>query len=264
MAKTTPPAKKLPALRLIKAKAKKTTPAKTQTPAKQTSKSAAPIKPKTPTQPIKINSYLIWTIIIITAVLAYTMIWVSYWYKSGLDELTSSSTVINHNRNTNKTVSNANANVNGAIVPPTTAWSTYENTQYGYTVKYPNTWADENTSIANPAMFADPVAIAQETDTELLQGTKIEVYVENSSASNVAAAVLTKDTEWTVLQETQTVVDSIAAVRRQVQALSFTNITYILKNNKLYSIIQYIPKLTDRGMYTAIYGQILANFSFTQ
>ncbi|MFA5107279.1 MAG: hypothetical protein WC497_03055 [Patescibacteria group bacterium] len=263
MAKKTPSAKKLPAQPQTKAQIKTTAPAKTQTPAKQTNKSAAPMKAKAPTRPVKINSYLIWAIIIITAVLAYTMIWVSYWYKSGLDELTSSSVIINHNSNTN-TTTNANANVNGAIVPPTTAWSTYENTQYGYTIKYPNTWADENTSIANPAMFADPVAIAQETDTELLQGTKVEIYVENSSASNVAAAVLAKDTEWTVLQETQTVVDSIAAVRRQVQALSFTNVTYILKNNKLYSIIQYIPKLADRGMYTAIYGQILANFSFTQ
>lgn len=252
-----------------------------------TPKNSKTVKPAPPSRlqpkrnsrinPLKVNPYLLWGIFIITAVLAYTMIWISYWYKSGAEEPTPSVNLNRSNLNTNTVKNtnsainansnaaiNANTNINSSVSTNTATWSEYENEQFGYTLKYPDDWAEANTADANPAMFADPVALAQETDTTLQQGAKFEVQVENSSASTLTSAVADKDSEWTVLKDVLTTIDGVSALRRQLTAMTYTLTTYVLKNNKLYSITQYIPKAEDRGKYTAIYDQILANFQFTQ
>lgn len=211
-------------------------------------------------------------ILITIAVVAFALV-ASTVYIYSQDDLVNGGASITSNHPKNANTSNANsgtntnsaANTNTNVITATANWPTYTNTLYHYTVKYPNGWSDENTADANPAMFADPVAVAQTADTELLQGSKIEIVVDQNITATIQDFAAGQDGEGTILSESNmTVADTTGLWRAVNGPLGYYNVIYAKNGTSIYRVIQYIPKTEDRGMYTAIYDQMLLNFDFIQ
>jgi len=172
-----------------------------------------------------------------------------------------------HTTNTNAANTNTvnNANSNTSVITKTANWTSYTNSKYMYAAKIPNGWTNENTDDANPAMFADPIAVAQATDSELLQGSKIEIVVDQNISATTTDFASSHDAEGTVLSEANMTVSGNPSLWRAVNGpMGYYNVTYIRNATSIYRIIQYIPKVEDRGLYTAIYDQVLLNFEFTK
>ncbi len=170
------------------------------------------------------------------------------------------------NTNTSQVVTNTNTAANtNTTADDTAGWKTYTNSAGGYSIRYPSEWltgiTSGITSTENPAQFFDERAANQ---TELMMGTKIEIYYEDSQATSLKEAVGSKDAQSSILSETDITLDSIPAVRRSKTGplSNYTNVVYVIFNKKLISIVQYIPEDEKKDSYTSIFNQILSTFQF--
>lgn len=144
-------------------------------------------------------------------------------------------------------------------------WQTYVSEDYGYSLKYPSNWVYADDAEGNPAMFYDPTALAQVLEgTELLQGTKIEVYVSENEGMTLGELAEQWDSEAEVLSETETEVGGRPAICKVARGMDFMNATYVVKDGNFYSIIQYLPQEEYREIYTSYYNLILAGFEFDE
>jgi hypothetical protein len=176
--------------------------------------------------------------------------------------ISNSNNSANPNSSTN---TNTAANPNANVITNTNSWLAYANTKFNYTIKHPSDWSDDNTADANPAMFVDPVAIAQTIESELTQGTKIEVVVDQNIDVSVTEFAAGQDKEGDILSQSDMTVAGTPGLWRAVSGpLSYYNVTYVKNDTNIYRIIQYIPRVEDRGRYTAIYDQMLLNFALTK
>ncbi len=140
---------------------------------------------------------------------------------------------------------------------------TYTSEDYGYLLKYPSDWEYTDDAEGNPAMFYDPTGLAQIIEgTELLQGTKMEIYVSEDIEMTLDEMVKERDIEFEILSEEEIEVGKVKAIRRIVNGMGYMNVTYVVNENNFYSIIQYIPQEKYRSIYTGYYDSILESFEF--
>ncbi|PIY97058.1 MAG: hypothetical protein COY66_01485 [Candidatus Kerfeldbacteria bacterium CG_4_10_14_0_8_um_filter_42_10] len=170
-------------------------------------------------------------------------------------------TIPTQNTNANLNTNNLNTNTPNSEQEN---WQTYTNAEAGYSVKYPLTWEYSDSSSGNPAMFFDQRALDQELATELLQGSKIEIYWEETTETNLEEVVKNRVGSTIISQTTATVANQ-SAVRQTARDVfgAFNNVVYFLSGGKLYSIVQYIPEDNLQETYTPIFNQFIATFQFS-
>lgn len=115
-------------------------------------------------------------------------------------------------------------------------------------------------------MFYDARALTQTKETELLLGSKIEIYYEDSSSKTLAEAIEQRQSDSTILSQTTITLDGQPAIRRAVRS-SFGN-TYInqvwtLSGGKLFILVQYIVEDDWVGEYTSAFDHFVSTFQFT-
>lgn len=204
------------------------------------------------------------TVILIFAVIILIGAGIAFYYfiisEPGKEKTKTSTTTTTNT----PTITNTTAPTNTTTIP-TSKWQTYTNEEYGYNLSYPGDWSHYKTSTENPAMFFDPEAMAQNLNvSEMLQGSKIEIYVTEGVDMTLDEILeAEEDFGFEVLSKENTTVGGQPAVKRAVIALSYTNVTYVIHNNNLYSIVQYIPEDEYRQIYSDYYDQMLDSFQFT-
>jgi hypothetical protein len=144
-------------------------------------------------------------------------------------------------------------------------WQTYTNQAPAFSINYPDTWGVDLSS-GNPVMFMDERALAQEVATEMMQGSKVEIWWGGDSAATVAEAVANINGDSTVITQNNVTVDGITAIRQTGADVfgAYNNRLYILKDGRLYSIVQYIPEDEFQGAYTEVFEDMIDTFQFTQ
>ncbi|EKE15268.1 MAG: hypothetical protein ACD_12C00099G0002 [uncultured bacterium] len=196
--------------------------------------------------------------LIIISIVIVVIVGVSIgWWISNLEKKTSTNpTTINKNLN-------QNTNTASDVYKD---WQTYKNVDGGYSIKYPLDWEFSDSSAGNPAMFYDQRAQDQEIETELLQGSKIEIYWEETSATNLEEfeeSIKFMEANFTTISQTPTTVANQPAIRKTGRGVTgdFDNVVYLISGGKFYSIIQYIPEDDLEEIYTPIFNQLLSTFT---
>ncbi|MFA6272400.1 MAG: PsbP-related protein [Patescibacteria group bacterium] len=146
----------------------------------------------------------------------------------------------------------------------TSGWQTYTNQAPAFSIDYPDTW-ELDLSSGNPVMFMDERALAQEVATEMMQGSKVEIWWGGNTAATVTEAVANINGDSTVITQNNVTVDGIAAIRQTGEDVfgAYNNRLYMLKDGRLYSIVQYIPEDEFQGSYTEIFEDMISTFQFT-
>ncbi len=146
-------------------------------------------------------------------------------------------------------------------------WKTYTNENGLYSVQYPKDWEYAPGSRGNPSMFYDPRARSQTQETELLIGSKIEIYYSENDSATVSEAVPQPDEGSTLLTEVPAILDAKAAIRRTVRSSFggiFINQLHVLSGGKLFTFVQYIVEDAWIEEYSSVFDQMLPTFTFTQ
>lgn len=156
------------------------------------------------------------------------------------------------------------ANTNTSV--STAGWKTYTNVEHSYTLKYPSDWKNDNGSNGNPAMFYDSVSQQPPVDTHLVKGSKIEVYVENTTSTSVKEYIKTVDTDSKISSTQEIFIGGEVAIRQAgTNSIgSPYNIARLIKNNRLYTIVQYIPQANTVEEYSDQFSSLLSTFTFTK
>ena len=194
----------------------------------------------------------------------------SWWYaQSKKQDVVNVNTGVVLNTNTDVTVNtNTTANTNVATnsntnTTATADWKKYTNTEHHYSLKYPSDWKNDNGSNGNPAMFYDPVSQQPPIDTHLSKGSKIEVYVESTTSTSIQEYIKTVDADSKISSTRDVLISGVPAIR-QAGTNNFGpyNISRIIKDAKLYTIVQYIPQVTTVEQYTSQFSLLLSTFTF--
>lgn len=158
----------------------------------------------------------------------------------------------------NDKVSAKNSNISANI-------QLYSNTEAGYSLEYPQDWTFDNGSNGNPAMFYDSVAL-QSNATDLIEGSKIEIYYEDNNFSSLGEAAENKDNGSEVLLETTVNINNLQAIYRTENNLlgDYTNVVYMINDGMLYTIVQYIPVDSEIIGYTKVFDEFIESFQFVK
>jgi len=144
------------------------------------------------------------------------------------------------------------------------AWQIYANTQYKYSIKYPDNWYSKNTSdpIAKTVQFASFELSDSSSSTPT--GYKVETVVQDSNsksllpwieANNVASGVSGTPKEITVGNE--------KAYQQTITGISKSIATYIERGDKILIISYYAPDSQfDTGK--KIYDKMIGTIKLTQ
>ncbi len=137
------------------------------------------------------------------------------------------------------------------------------NTIYNYSFIVPSDWQlDKKTSKADLVMLFDPEAQAQETDGDLIQGMKLEVYVDNYPGNSLADFSRKGGFQDYIVDEEEMTVSDLPAYQVTNEGYGYNINTYIIRDGTGYIISGIIANQEKTTEYTNIYQGIIQSFAF--
>jgi len=139
------------------------------------------------------------------------------------------------------------------------------NSEYNYQVRFPSNWnLDEISSRSDSIALFDDVALAQEVETELIKGMKIEIFllINNYDSLEKFVDSQTENYGEYLVSRKEVEIDGQPAVEIITFLLGYNITTFVVSGDNLITVIGYIGDYNKREKYTNIYNNIINSFQF--
>ena len=149
----------------------------------------------------------------------------------------------------------------------------FTNITYKYRITLPDdwvvdpVWSPDATGALERTAFFNSRAMEQEEELELIQGMKMEVYRQFLEPGTTLEDIAASEVEFSgesVLENKDTIVDSIPGVKIKTDMLGYTIATHVVIDDNWYIIAGYVGNTEDKEKYSALYSRILSDFEFIQ
>ena len=174
---------------------------------------------------------------------------------------------------------NSNTTVNTQAVTNSKGYELYDtadgelrftNNEYHYQLTFPEGWEaftpEETPADLNFVWFEDSVAQEQTVVSELLQGMKIEISVQQLEQYISLEGYFETNTSWLeddmILEQKEVVIDGVPGIKLKTDVMGYSITTFFVNDPHQYWIAGYVGDSEDIEKYSAEYSKILSTFEF--
>ena len=141
-----------------------------------------------------------------------------------------------------------------------------KNSKFGYQFSIPNDWIYDNEA-SYPDLIAafDRVGVQQETDTELIQGMKLEIQtglLNELNGLTIDNYISNREFPESYISENIVSVNGKLSQQKISNFFGYSISTYVVNGDTVVNIIGYIGGSDEIEKYTEVYDEILASFQF--